>query len=66
VAAPGEVDEILHLPLSAIAAPGAHHTETREAYGMFHEVHFFDVGGVKLWGATARVLAELVSIWRTV
>jgi len=65
VAAPGEVAEILHLPMAALAAPGAHHMETREAYGMWHQVHFFTLGKVKLWGATARVLAELVSIWRT-
>jgi 8-oxo-dGTP pyrophosphatase MutT (NUDIX family) len=64
VAAPGEVAEILHLPLAALAAPGVHHKEAREAYGMWHEVHFFALGKVKLWGATAQVLAELISVWR--
>ncbi|HSN93163.1 MAG TPA: CoA pyrophosphatase [Anaeromyxobacteraceae bacterium] len=65
VAAPGEVAEILHLPLADLAAPGVHHMETREAYGMWHQVHFFALGSIRLWGATARVLAELVAIWRT-
>lgn len=64
-AAPGEVDEILHVPLAALTRPGAHRVESREAYGMRLDVHFFSVGDDVIWGATARVLAELVAIWRT-
>lgn len=64
-AAPGEVEEILHVPLSALSAPGAHRVEPREVYGISIGVHYFAVGEEVIWGATARVLAELVSIWRT-
>jgi 8-oxo-dGTP pyrophosphatase MutT (NUDIX family) len=60
---PGEVEEILHVPLAALAAPGVHRTEEREAYGDRHEVHFFDLPGVTIWGATARVLHKLLGLW---
>ena len=65
VAAPGEVDAILHVPLAALSAPGAHRTERREAYGMIVDVHFFAWGAETIWGATARILAELLSVWRS-
>jgi 8-oxo-dGTP pyrophosphatase MutT (NUDIX family) len=65
VAAPAEVEEILLVPLAALTAPGAHRVEPREVYGMRLDVHFFPVGEHVIWGATGRVLAELVSIWRT-
>lgn len=65
VAAPREVEEILHVPLSALSRPGAHRVEVREVYGLSLDVHFFSVGGDVIWGATGRVLAELLSIWRT-
>jgi len=60
---PGEVDAILHIPLGALARPGARRSETRQAYGMSHEVHHYTVGTETVWGATARVLTQLVGIW---
>ncbi len=63
-AAPGEVEQILHVPLPALWRPGAHRVEPREVYGLRLDVHYFSVGDDVIWGATARVLAELVSIWR--
>lgn len=64
VAAPGEVEEILHVPLSALLRPGVHRVEPREAYGMNLDVHFFTLGGDVLWGATARIVWELLGIWK--
>jgi 8-oxo-dGTP pyrophosphatase MutT (NUDIX family) len=64
-AAPAEVDAILEVPLLALAAPETHRVETREVYGMPLDVHFFSVGADVIWGATGRVLAELVSLWRS-
>jgi hypothetical protein len=58
------VEEILEVPLDLLARPGAHRTETWEAFGMTHEVHFFSLGRDTIWGATARVLSELLAIWR--
>ena len=65
VAAPGEVEEILHVPLAGLLAPGIHRVEPREAYGMKLDVHYFDIGRDVLWGATARIVWELLGVWRT-
>ena len=64
VAAEGEVAEILHVPLAALARQGAHRVERGEAYGKPVDVHFFDVGAGEVWGATARILHELLAVWR--
>jgi 8-oxo-dGTP pyrophosphatase MutT (NUDIX family) len=63
-AAPREVEAIWHVPLPALLAPGAHRTERRVAYGLDVDVHYYDVEGRTIWGATARVLTELLGIWR--
>jgi 8-oxo-dGTP pyrophosphatase MutT (NUDIX family) len=65
VADPREVEEILHVPLSALERPGVHRVERREAYGMSLDVHFFALGEHLLWGATGRIAWELLGIWRT-
>jgi len=61
---PGEVAETLEVPLVELLRPGVHRTEPREVHGMTHEVHFFALGSDTIWGATARVLSELLSAWR--
>jgi 8-oxo-dGTP pyrophosphatase MutT (NUDIX family) len=66
VADPREVEEILHVPLSALLRPGVHRVERRQGYGMDLEVHFFGLGHDELWGATARIIWELLGIWRTI
>jgi 8-oxo-dGTP pyrophosphatase MutT (NUDIX family) len=63
--APSEVEEIWHVPLAALAAPGVHRTERVVAWGTEFEVHFYDVNAGTIWGATARVLSELLEVWRT-
>ncbi len=60
---PEEVEAILHVPLSALSRPGAWRVEELQAYGMRHQVHLLDFGGETIWGATARVLRELVLVW---
>jgi 8-oxo-dGTP pyrophosphatase MutT (NUDIX family) len=60
---PAEVEEILHVPLAALARDGVHRTEEREAYGGRHMVHFYDLPAVTIWGATARVLHQLLTLW---
>jgi 8-oxo-dGTP pyrophosphatase MutT (NUDIX family) len=62
-AAPREVEAIWHVPLPALLAPGAHRTERRLFYGLEVDVHHYDVEGRTIWGATARVLSELLGIW---
>lgn len=65
VAEPGEVEEILHVPLAALERPGVHRVERREVYGMSLDVHYFDLAEDVLWGATARIVWELLGVWRT-
>ncbi len=63
LAHPAEVEAILYVPLSALARQGVHRIEEREAYGDLHEVHFYDLPEVTIWGATARVLHQLLTLW---
>jgi 8-oxo-dGTP pyrophosphatase MutT (NUDIX family) len=63
VAQPAEVEEILIVPLTALAAPGVHRTEEHEAYGGRVAVHFYDLPEATVWGATARVLDKLLAVW---
>jgi 8-oxo-dGTP pyrophosphatase MutT (NUDIX family) len=63
VAEPEEVEEIITAPLSALARPEAHRMEMREVYGETHEVHHYAVGRHTVWGATARILRDLLAIW---
>jgi 8-oxo-dGTP pyrophosphatase MutT (NUDIX family) len=61
---PGEVERILVVPASDLVRPGVHRTERLPAYGQQHEVHYFDVGGETIWGATARILSRLLEVWK--
>ncbi len=63
-AAPLEVEEILQVPLEDLARPGAHRVERREVYGMQQDVHFYSLGKDTVWGATGRVITELLSLWK--
>lgn len=63
VARPGEVEAILYVPVPALARPGVHRTEHRDAYGERHLVHFYDLPGLTVWGATARILHQLLGLW---
>lgn len=63
-AAPLEVEEILHVPLDDLSRPGAHRVERREVYGMEQDVHFYALGKDTVWGATGRVITELLAVWK--
>jgi 8-oxo-dGTP pyrophosphatase MutT (NUDIX family) len=64
-AAPGEVEEILHVPFAALLDEAAYGVSRVEAYGMFLDTHTYRAGAHLIWGATARILHELLSVWRT-
>jgi len=65
VAEPGEVAEILHVPFAALLDEEAYGVSRVEAYGMEIDTHTYRAGPHVIWGATARILHELLSVWRT-
>ncbi len=62
VADPGEVEHILHVPLADLLDPEAFHEEIwRFPDGHDRTLVFFEVVGDTIWGATARMLRQLLS-----
>jgi 8-oxo-dGTP pyrophosphatase MutT (NUDIX family) len=62
-ASPREVEAIWHVPIPALLEPGVHRTERRTFYGLDVDVHFYELEGRTIWGATARILSELIEAW---
>ena len=60
--ADGEVAKILDVALDALAAPGCVAQTTREREGQRIDVPAFCIAGEEIWGATAMVLAEFLSL----
>jgi len=63
-----EVAEIAVLPVSGLLDPANYESErrTHPEFGVVR-VHFFHVGGYTIWGATARILVQLLELttdWR--
>jgi 8-oxo-dGTP pyrophosphatase MutT (NUDIX family) len=56
---PEEVAEILEVPLSLLTNVDSMREELRELRGAQRLVSFYPWGPHKIWGATARVLAQL-------
>jgi hypothetical protein len=63
VAAPREVEAIWHVPIPALLEPGVHRTQRHNFYGLDVDIHFYEVEGRTIWGATARILSELLEVW---
>jgi hypothetical protein len=62
---PNEVDKVFWVPLAQLATSGAYHEElwpSRQAYDgtPFRAVPFFRLEEDTVWGATGRLLAELL------
>lgn len=58
-----EIDAMISLPLDALRNPANWRTEVRELDdGMKGEVYFVKVDGSEVWGATAKILKQLVEI----
>ncbi|MCI0574106.1 MAG: CoA pyrophosphatase [Myxococcaceae bacterium] len=58
---PDEVAEVFEVPLGELLAPGVHRTERRGAMGREWEVDFYPWGGHTIWGATARIVRNLLT-----
>ena len=58
----GEIAELLEIPVSDLLVPGLRRTEKRFYRGAERDVYFYDVGRHTIWGATARILSNLLSV----
>jgi 8-oxo-dGTP pyrophosphatase MutT (NUDIX family) len=61
-AAPGEVDEILEVSLADLQDASRIRRGTRIREGMAIEYPYFDLRGHQVWGATAMVLGEFITV----
>lgn len=58
---PGEVDAILHVPLAELLDPEAYRQERWGLPGIERPIHFFEIVGDTIWGATAAMLVDLLT-----
>jgi 8-oxo-dGTP pyrophosphatase MutT (NUDIX family) len=59
---PGEVDAVLHVPLADLLHPEAYREERWTFGGQERSLYFFDIVGDTIWGATAAMLRNLLTI----
>ncbi len=59
---PGEVRRILEVPLADLVRPDAVRAEDLPRHGRWTHVRYFDIAGTRLWGATAMMTAELLTL----
>jgi len=57
-----EVERVIEIPFTALAAPGALRVEHWERDGARRPVYFFDYRGDTIWGATARILKHYLDL----
>jgi 8-oxo-dGTP pyrophosphatase MutT (NUDIX family) len=57
-----EVAELIVLPLYELTNPDIFHTEEWTRADITRTVYFFDYGGYRIWGATGRMLNELLTL----
>lgn len=60
VPSPSEIEEVIEVPLHALMDPAIHRVETRRVEEQEREVYFYDYGRHVIWGATARILKDLL------
>ncbi len=58
---PDEVDAILHVPLAELLEPDVYRAERWGLPGLDRPIHFFEVVGDTIWGATASMLVDLLT-----
>ena len=59
---PHEVDTILHVSLDELTAPDVHRCEIWSRPPQRYEVNFFFLFGDTVWGATGRILRQLLCV----
>ena len=58
---PDEVEAILHVPLSELLEPGVYRQERWGLPGLDRPIHFFELVGDTIWGATGSMLVDLLT-----
>src|SRR5262249_39885198 len=61
VANPGEVVRVLEVPLSELLDSSLYHEERWDAFRQDMSVFFFELADETIWGATARILTDLLT-----
>lgn len=61
---PTEVAEAIEVPIDRFLGDAVRRVETWVIRGEQRQVPFFDLGGHKVWGATAMILREFAVVWR--
>lgn len=59
---PGEVDAVLHVPLSELMLPEVYREERWNIFGQQRPIFFFELYGDTVWGATAAMLRQLLGL----
>jgi 8-oxo-dGTP pyrophosphatase MutT (NUDIX family) len=58
-----EVAALIHVPLGSLRKPGSQNVEITEHPEVGpRRVPYFAIGGAKLWGASAKIMAELLAV----
>ena len=55
-----EVAELIEVPLDALRDDAIHRTEPRTANGVTYTIHYYNYGPYEIWGATGRIIYELL------
>jgi 8-oxo-dGTP pyrophosphatase MutT (NUDIX family) len=59
---PTEVERILHVPVAELLLPEVFHEERWRLPSADRPIYFFDLVGDTIWGATARMLRQLLAV----
>jgi 8-oxo-dGTP pyrophosphatase MutT (NUDIX family) len=62
VAEAGEVERIIEAAVADLADPARHRRVTRVRDGLEFDMPYFDIDAEEIWGATAMVLSEFVTL----
>jgi 8-oxo-dGTP pyrophosphatase MutT (NUDIX family) len=57
-----EVDRIMWVPLAELTRPDTFHEETWDFEGQRRSIYFFELDDETIWGATARILHQLLRV----
>ena len=59
---PAEIAALHELPLEPFCDPASLRTELREREGQMYELYWYTIGATVVWGATARILHQLIEL----